>query len=919
MPGRRARMSAVLGGTVLLAFLLRTVGLDIQGYWYDEGSSVFLARQGLAQIVLGKFDHPPLYHLLLALWVRLVGTAEFATRYFSVCWGVLVVLLGGALIRLLIGRRAAALAALLLAVSPVEVWYAQEARMYALVSALSLGSSVCLVRVMQGRGGKHLWALYAFANVAAVYTHYCAVLALLAQSAWVLLHVLQQRNLRLVRPWIAAHAALALALLPWLPVALMYRRAAASTYWPGRLTWQYVVREAALGFAGADLTISERAAVPLCVATGVLVGLGILAALVREQSRWGALLLVAYVVVPFLAFYVFAQNRPKFSPRYLLVTVPALLGLAGAGVAMVWPRVARRWHEAARVGLAAVLVGSVAAASAYASTNTWRDSAYGRDDLRGAARFLAGAVGPEESLILLSGHFAPAFALYCHQEDWFPIPPAMTPAPSVEDVLTLDVLDAVNLAVQGKQGVWLLLWQHEVVDPNGVVLALFDLLGTRQPVAEQFRGLELRHYSLPAGLRLTADMFGRTPLNVAVGQEELELVSCDLPAGPVPSGETATLLLHWRALRRTARDYRLELQLLDGQGQLLATRGGRVAGWMYPTYRWQPGRLITARQDVCLPPGLPPGEYLLQARVFALGEQSVLTVPLGRLVVSRALHQPTLAELGIVRPLEATLAEIELLGCQIAPAEASPGQAVQVTLIWRARARPAQRYSVALSLGDQGWARLPLPDSADMAPGDVLRVTHTLLVPAGAADGSHRVSAALEDQAARPVAAPVAVGELGVRAGERLFAVPAEIGSPLRIDLGAQVTFLGHNLDRAVLRPGYSLHLDLYWQCVRPMETSYTVFVHLLDDHEKIWGQVDCIPVRGARPTTGWLPGEVVVDSYDVTVHADAPPGQYVIEIGLYNAATGERLEVRDQDGNRLWADRILLGTVQVVSPTVGR
>ncbi len=54
------------------------------------------------------------------------------------------------------------------------------------------------------------------------------------------------------------------------------------------------------------------------------------------------------------------------------------------------------------------------------------------------------------------------------------------------------------------------------------------------------------------------------------------------------------------------------------------------------------------------------------------------------------------------------------------------------------------------------------------------------------------------------------------------------------------------------------------------------------------------------------------MDEYEIRIESDAPPGEYVLEVGMYNAATGERLPVYDQEGQQLAEDRVLLGQVKV-------
>jgi len=94
------------------------------------------------------------------------------------------------------------------------------------------------------------------------------------------------------------------------------------------------------------------------------------------------------------------------------------------------------------------------------------------------------------------------------------------------------------------------------------------------------------------------------------------------------------------------------------------------------------------------------------------------------------------------------------------------------------------------------------------------------------------------------------------------------------------------------------------------MDATYTVFTHLLDENGQVRGQKDNPPVRGSYPTTLWAPGEVVVDEFEIPVAADAEPGSYVIEVGMYDPVTMQRLPVLDPTG--VLGDRVLLAQVEV-------
>ena len=90
--------------------------------------------------------------------------------------------------------------------------------------------------------------------------------------------------------------------------------------------------------------------------------------------------------------------------------------------------------------------------------------------------------------------------------------------------------------------------------------------------------------------------------------------------------------------------------------------------------------------------------------------------------------------------------------------------------------------------------------------------------------------------------------------------------------------------------------MTLVWRAEAEMETSYRVFLHLVGPDGKLVAQSDGEPANWTRPTTGWLPGEVVLDERVLYVPADAPPGEYVLRCGLYDLATGERLTTADGD-----------------------
>src|SRR5215210_7487143 len=150
---RRPRATLIaLAALTGLAALLRFSTLDLQSYWFDESVTVSLVRLdlgGMLERIPASESTPPLYYLLAWLWSKPFGSNEAGLRSLSALLGTATVPLAYAAARELCSRRVGLTVAALAAVSPVLVWYSQEARAYALVVALTTGSLWAFARLVR--------------------------------------------------------------------------------------------------------------------------------------------------------------------------------------------------------------------------------------------------------------------------------------------------------------------------------------------------------------------------------------------------------------------------------------------------------------------------------------------------------------------------------------------------------------------------------------------------------------------------------------------------------------------------------------------------------------------------------------------------------------------------------------------------
>jgi uncharacterized membrane protein len=171
---------------VLVGLALRLYDIGGESIWFDEAVSIDVSRLGFIEQIKwvddqSKEGNPPFYYMLLHLWIPVFGDSEFVSRFPSLVFGVLSIVLTYSIGRLLFGKRAGLFAALIIAVSFFHVRYSQEARGYTLMVFLALVSCYALLRLISG--WKLRWAgIYVLSSALLCYTHYFGLFTVLAQN-----------------------------------------------------------------------------------------------------------------------------------------------------------------------------------------------------------------------------------------------------------------------------------------------------------------------------------------------------------------------------------------------------------------------------------------------------------------------------------------------------------------------------------------------------------------------------------------------------------------------------------------------------------------------------------------------------------------------------------------------------------------
>jgi Dolichyl-phosphate-mannose-protein mannosyltransferase len=205
---------AVVAALTVVAAALRLAGAD-QGLFGDELLTYWnISTHDLPGVV--SYVHtdvevtPPLYFMASWLTTRIDLTNGLA-RAPSLAAGIAAVPLIYMVGLRTVGRRAAIVAAALMTLSPLMIYYSVEARGYELMLVLVLGSTLAMLRAVDG-GRARWWVVYGACSCAAVYTHYTGAFALAGQLLWLLWAHPEAR-----RPALLANTGALVGFLPWLP------------------------------------------------------------------------------------------------------------------------------------------------------------------------------------------------------------------------------------------------------------------------------------------------------------------------------------------------------------------------------------------------------------------------------------------------------------------------------------------------------------------------------------------------------------------------------------------------------------------------------------------------------------------------------------------------------------------------------
>lgn len=450
---------------MLVALLVRLPGVGSRPFWYDEAFSVLFSSEGPSAMAYGTLTqeagvaadiHPLGYYTLLWLWGIVFGTSPVAIRSLSILLGLGIVSLGYLLAHRLFGKNVAVISGWMLAFSPFQVHYAQEARMYALLALLLVAATLTYWHCLQGTNYR-FWILFSVLAAAAMYVHNLAALYL----ACLAVTPLFLRRWRDLGKTLLFGLIAVVLYLPWL-VRLPSQLARVNwAYWISRPELIELVRTLLVFSSGLPL---PDWGLPIVLFLVILVMVAALWATIHafrvaKSTGRRAAWLMGLAGGPVLLMFLVSQLQPVYLDRAMLPAgVIFVLWLAWATEEPVLPLSARRGVLLA-VGLAFAL--------GLASFYIYRGFPYAPFD---EVNLVLKEQLSEDEVVLHSNKITLIPAVYDDatiNHRYIADPPGSgsdTLAPATQEVLGLLAYEQVEQAVGDARGVWFIIFPREIDD-----------------------------------------------------------------------------------------------------------------------------------------------------------------------------------------------------------------------------------------------------------------------------------------------------------------------------------------------------------------------------------------------------------------------------------------------------------------------
>jgi 4-amino-4-deoxy-L-arabinose transferase-like glycosyltransferase len=300
--------SFLVGFILLAGVFLRLWRLAHNDLWFDETCSIYISER-LSDYIARDYN-PPLYYVLLHFWIRFLGSGEFFLRFFSVVFNVATIFIIYKLGRLLLDVRVGLVSAFLLALSPLHIWYSQEARGYTLSIFFTVLSVYFFVSALK-KDKFYFWCLFTASSICSLYSSYYFIFIVFGEFVV----LLASRYRRFIGKWLASSFFSLLAFLPLLGIFLNQVKSVKKGFWVNVPTLGSVI----ISFENFNTGYNAGEVIYFfgMLLFSALFAYGIFYC--YRKSRENAVILFSFALLPVIMVFAVSHWIPVYIDRHLIL------------------------------------------------------------------------------------------------------------------------------------------------------------------------------------------------------------------------------------------------------------------------------------------------------------------------------------------------------------------------------------------------------------------------------------------------------------------------------------------------------------------------------------------------------------------------------------------------------------------------
>jgi mannosyltransferase len=598
----------------LLGFALRVSLLDYHPLRGDESFGIQFAAHSWRWLLsyMSQLEPlPPLYYPLLHFWMQIVGQGEFAARFLSLIFGVSCVPLTYLLGKLLGRPTAGAFSAFLMAISPFQVWHAQDVRNYTVWVALSLAAVVSLLRALHHNRLRY-WAGYAGMTLLSLYSHYYELFILLFHNLLFLVIFLAglrrksplvASRRRFLLTWVLIQATLVVLYAPSLVAAASIAGHYQATGSSPTL-WELLCRSLAASVLGE--TVPRELMLLVLPVALCLVVLGLVYAWQRDRRL--AIFLSLYIAVPSLCVFAAAQIRPLYRDQYLIAIAPAHFLAISCGLTALRD-VLPRW-KAAPVVAGTALFAIISAYSLY--NYHWSPLYQKSPDWRALTDYLETKMQRDDVIVL--NYPDPTFSYYYDGD----APSLILPRGFLSKETRAETAETLRVLADKYSRIWFYPLQDVRWDNEGFVESWLNRHGKllEQRDIFSFRWLIYKPALVSAEQAQHSLAFRLGPSIWLRGFDSGVVRGDESPIVLAQPGEALPLTLYWEAVNAVETNYTVFVHLVDANDHIWSQQDSLPQGGDFPTDAWFGGDVIVDPYSILVSVDTAPGDYQLVAGMY---------------------------------------------------------------------------------------------------------------------------------------------------------------------------------------------------------------------------------------------------------------------------------------------------------------